>query len=95
MSLQLTYLSPKQSETDDKFSTDENCLRNMSNNNKISTKFELARTEHDEYLKTKFEHFQAEVSNSINIKASALNSKIYPSSYDQLSADIIKWTLLK
>ena len=45
----------------------------MSNNNKISTKFETARTENEEYFKMKFDESKAQASSSIDMKLLTLN----------------------
>ena len=67
----------------------------MSNNNKISTKFGASRTENEDYFKMQFDKFKTKASSSIYTKMFNLNSKKYTSSYNQPSADIIKWPLLK
>ena len=43
----------------------------------------------------KFDEFKPDISNSLDMKASAINSKKSSSSYDQPSADIAYWSLLK
>ena len=67
----------------------------MRNNNKISTRFDTARTENEDYFKIKFNKFKAKASIPIDMKLFALNSNKYPYSYDQHSYDIIKWPHLK
>ena len=46
-------------------------------------------------IDTKIEEFKAEASRSINNIFSAIYSNNSPSYYDQSSADITKWPLLK
>ena len=65
----------------------------MSINRKI--KFDTSRKENEEVLKNNFDKFKAKESSSINMKAPDLNSYKYPYSYDQPSADLIKFPLLK
>ena len=63
------------------------------------SKFETATKKNEDLLNTKIDteidKFKAEASSSINKTFSSLNSNKYPSSYNQPSADIIKWSLLK
>ena len=70
-------------------------IENMRNNNKISTKFDTERKENEDYFKMKLDKFKPRAYSSIDMKAFSLNSKKSTSSYDQPSADIIKWPLLK
>ena len=51
--------------------------------------------ENKELLKKSIEKFKAKAHISINTTASALNPNKYNSSYDQPSAGLIKWPLLK
>ena len=67
----------------------------MSNNNKISTKLEIAITKTEEYIKMKLDEQKDETSISIDMKLLTLNSKKSTSSHDQPSADLINWPLLK
>ena len=60
----------------------------------MSTKFEIVRTEHDEYIKTKFDKYKSEISSSVDMKILTLSYKKYTSSYDQPSSDLIKFPLL-
>ena len=62
----------------------------MINNKKISTKFEIAITENEEYIKMKFDEYKAEIYSSINMKLLTLRTNKYPSSYYQPSSDLIK-----
>ena len=63
-------ISSKQSESDKIFS---GCLEKISNNNKISTKFEISRTETEAWLKIKFGEYKYKTSISIYMKLLALN----------------------
>ena len=45
----------------------------MSNKNKISTKFDTARIENEDYFKMKSEKFKAKASSSIDMKILTLN----------------------
>ena len=67
----------------------------MSNNTKISTKFEIERKETEYYLKMKLDEYKSETYISIDIKMLTLNSNKYPSSYYQPSDDLIKWLIIK
>ena len=58
-------------------------------------KFDTAKKENLEWLKNNFDEFKAEASSSIDMKYYALNTYKSPSSYDQPSADLIKWPLLR
>ena len=95
MSLQIKDISSKHSNQAKQLSTHENRPENISNNNKISTKFGASRTENEDYFKMQFDKFKTKASSSIYTKMFNLNSNKYTSSYDQPSADIIKWPLLK
>ena len=95
MSLQIKDISSKQSDKSRLISTYEHRLKKMSNNNRISTEFEIARKETEEFLKNRFDKLKAEASISIDMKVYDLNSNKYLSSYNQPSADLIKCTLLK
>ena len=86
MSLQITEMSPK-------LSTYVNRLDKMSITN--ISKFGTEMNENEELLKTNIDEFKAEASSSINKTVYPLNPKKSPSSYNQPSADIIKWTLLE
>ena len=66
----------------------------MTYNNKISTEFEISGTENEEYLKNKFDKYNYEISNSIDMKLLTLYSNKSPSYYDQPSANIVKLQLL-
>ena len=61
----------------------------MSDSNRISTKFEISRTENEKCLEMKLENKKLKhLSPLLNISKSHL-------SYNQTSADLIKWPLLK
>ena len=90
LSLQITNILSK-------LSAYENCLGKFSIAN--ITKFETVTKENEEILNTNIDtnidEFKAESSSSINKKLSPLNSNKYTSYYNQPSADINKWPLLK
>ena len=67
----------------------------MINNNKISTKFEIAKTELKGKFKMKIDSYKSETYSSIDMKISTHTSNKYPPYYDWSLNDIIKWTLLK
>ena len=49
----------------------------MGNNNKISTKFDIEKSENEEYFKMKYDKLKTEASISINIKLFTLNPKTF------------------
>ena len=57
--------------------------RNMSNNNKVSTKFEISKIEVEETMKMKKGEFKYETLISIYMKLLILNLNKSPSSYDK------------
>ena len=67
----------------------------MSANNKVSTKIGIAKTELEATINMRLNEFKSETVSAIDMKLSILNSNKFTSSYNQPSADLIKWTLLK
>ena len=90
LSLQITEISSK-------ISAYEKFLDKMSI--ATITKFETAMKEHEDIINTnidtRIDEFKYEASSSINKTLYPLNSNNYTSSYNQPSADINKWLLLK
>ena len=68
LSIQITEISSKQSEQAKLFPSYENHPDDISNNKKISTRFDTARKENEEYPKMKFDKFKTEVYSFINMK---------------------------
>ena len=58
----------------------------MSTKNKVSTKFEISKTELEETLNMRLDELKSEIFSSIDMKLSTINSN---------KADIIKWQPLK
>ena len=65
----------------------------MSINN--TSKLDIAMKKNEESLKNNIDKFKEKASSSIMNKVSAINSKKSHSSYNQPSADIIKWKLIR
>ena len=68
LSIHITEISFKYSEQAKLFPSYENHLDEISNNKKISTRFDTARKENEEYSKMKFDKFKTEVYSFINMK---------------------------
>ena len=67
----------------------------MGTNKKISTKFEMDKIELEETIKIKMDEYKSETSIYIYMKLLTLNSNKYSSSFDQPSANLIKFPLPK
>ena len=67
----------------------------MSTRKKFSTNIEIGKTELEEKINMRLDEFKYGIVRSFDMKLSDPTSNKPCYSYDQLSADIIKWKLLK
>ena len=92
LSLWVKDISSKQSEIEKLFNKR---LENMSNKNRISTKYEITRAAIEYNLNMKLNEYKSKTSSSISMKLLTINPNKMFSSYDQHSADLIKCKLFK